>query len=219
MARPKSRSRPAVEARVAELAALRKAGGRGAVARFVAALRDPALPVAKTAAMGLCDRGLIVEPLSELLRETDPNLRWRACALAWFFMVRDFVPHLIRALRDPDRMVRAEAAWAMRCASTNAAVAALRRAMGDPERIVAHYAAWVLRRIIRPQHPRLSGLRGLRIPALPLRPERRPRPLRAAPVEDDALAFEQFACSAELPVYRACARARSARLMHIDGYP
>lgn len=113
---PPTKSRPRrtdVEAKVAELAALRKTKGKKPLHRFVAGLRDPDLPVAKTAAMGLCDRRAMLEPLRELLADPDPAMRWRACSLAWFFMIKDFAPDLARALRDPDRMVRAEAAWAM----------------------------------------------------------------------------------------------------------
>jgi len=245
MARRRSRpTRPDVEARVARLAELRKLKGRRPVTEFIAALRDPALPVAKTAAMGLCDRQAVIQPLSELLADPDPALRWRACSLAWFFMIKDFLPQLIGALSDPDPMVRTEAAWAMRSAETDAAAAALLKALKDPQRMVAHYASWTLRRIIRPRHPHLPSLRRARIPELPLLPEPRRRPARRARgVGDDALAFEQFACSAELPAYRApqarpqrgrqaadppktdgrrdraYARAAHAELIHIDGYP
>lgn len=223
-----------VEAGIARLARLRKLAGRGPIRQFVAALRDPELPVAKTAAMGLCDRKAILAPLRELLADADPAMRWRACSLAWFFMIREFAPDLARALRDPDRMVRAEAAWAMRSADTDAAARALLRATRDPDRMVAHYAAWVLRRIIRPRHPHLPSLRGARIPELPLLPERPGRKTRAGTIADDARAFEQFACSSDLPAYRAplvaapeadarrgaCySRAAAGALGHIDGYP
>ncbi len=231
-----------VEARIAELAALRKVKGRRPIPRFVAALRDPDLPVAKTAAMGLCDRDAILAPLRELLADPDPLLRWRACALAWFFMIKGFVPDLIAALRDGDPMVRAEAAWAMRCADTDAAAAALLKATRDPSGMVAHYAAWTLRRILKPRYPRLPSLKGSRIPPRPLRPEPR-QPVRPPAAEvDDARAFEQLSCWTDLPVYRAplvappaagwragppktdgrrdpCRRARAATLIHIDGYP
>ena len=193
-----------VEAKVAALAALRKIPGRGPIPQFIAALRDPDLPAAKTAAMGLCDRKAILAPLRELLGDADPAMRWRACALAWFFMIRDFVPDLIRALRDPDRMVRTEAAWAMRSADSDDAARALLRAVRDGDGMVAHYAAWTLRRILRPRCPQLPSLKGARIPELPLRAERRRRARRpAGAVADDARAFDQFACSAKLPVYRA----------------
>ena len=131
---PPTKSRPRrtdVEAKVAELAALRKTKGKKPLHRFVAGLRDPDLPVAKTAAMGLCDRRAMLEPLRELLADPDPAMRWRACSLAWFFMIKDFAPDLARALRDPDRMVRAEAAWAMRSADSDAAARALLKAAGD----------------------------------------------------------------------------------------
>jgi len=231
----KRRSGDRVEARVARLHALRQVKGKGPVGRFVAALRDPDYAVAKTAAMGLCDRKAIVPPLRELLSDPDPAMRWRAAALAWAFLIREFVPDLIRALRDRDRMVRAEAAWALRCADTDAAVRALLRATKDPDRMVAHYAAWTLRAVVKVKHPELRALKGVRLPALPLRPERRPRRRARAPaVGDNARAFEQFACQAKLPAYRAplaaaprtdgkraaCyAKAAAAGLVHIDGYP
>ncbi len=226
-----------VEAKVAVMAALRKAKGRRPIRQFIAALRDPELPVAKTAAMGLCDRKAIVAPLRELLGDPDPAMRWRACSLAWFFMVKDFVPELIEVLAgDGDVMVRAEAAWAMRCADSDAGARALLKATKDADRMVAHYAAWTLGRILKVKHPRLRSLRGARIPQRPLLPERRGRKVRPAPPAiDDARAFEQLACWVRQPVYRAplaaaaakvdgdrdrrYARAAAASLVHIDGYP
>jgi len=237
MARARGRgAMPEVERRAREMARLRKTAGRRAVGRFVKALRDPALPVAKTAAMGLCDREAVVAPLAELLADEDPNLRWRACAMAWFFGPAGFEPHLIKAMRDPDRMVRTEAALALRWSRSNAAARALLKATRDPERIVAHYAAWTLRRCIMPHCPDLPALKGRRVSVPPLKPEPHRHSARAVGlIEDDARAFEQFACSSALPAYRAAAVSRppatdgrrdrayagaaSAKLIQIDGYP
>ncbi|KKL51902.1 hypothetical protein LCGC14_2290870, partial [marine sediment metagenome] len=215
-----------VERRAGELARLRKVTGRRSIGRFVAALRDPAFAAAKMATMGLCDRGAIVGPLTEMLADADPAVRWRACSLPWFFRIEEMEGQLVRALGDPDTMVRTEAAWALRWARTNAAAKALLAATKDPEPIVAHYAGWVLRRTIKPRHPDLPALRGGRIPAPALKPEpsSRTAPVGEIANNNNAEAFKQFACSTSLPAVRAAMGARPGRsgrgkLRHIDGYP
>ncbi|HET6427797.1 MAG TPA: carbohydrate-binding family 9-like protein, partial [Phycisphaerae bacterium] len=141
----------------------------------------------------------------------------------------------IDGLRDPDRMVRTEAAWALRWSRSNAAAKALLAATRDPERIVAHYAAWTLRRCILPHCPDLPALKGRRVTVPPLMPEPHRPSAAAGAVDDDARAFEQFACSSSLPTCRAAMAARppaadghrgrayaaaaAAKLIHIDGYP
>ena len=193
-----------VESRLAVLVGLREVPGDQAVPRLVAGLRDPDLAVAKTATLVLRDRQAHLVPLRELLKDKDPGLRWRACTLAWWFQITELGPDMARALRrDPDPMVRAEAAWGLQHCRSEAAARALCAATKDPDRMVAHYAAWNLR-VIQTHSPQLTWLKGRTIVIPPLLPEPPKRKSRHAPViKDDQRAFEQLACSVSMPTCRA----------------
>jgi hypothetical protein len=203
-----------VESRLADLAAWRQAPPDRPIPRLIAALRDPDLAVAKMAVLALRDRHAELAPLQEMLRDKDPGLRWRACTLAWWFRIEALAPGLARVVRrDPDPMVRAEAAWGLQCSRTATAARALLAAMNDSDRMVAHYAAWNLR-VIQAHCPRFRWLKERAVVVPPLVPEVSRRRRRCVPaITDNRRAFEQLNCSVALP---AC-RAPLAPLAKVDG--
>lgn len=136
------------------------------IAGFIPQLQDPKPEVHQKAAVELMKIGApAAEPVAQLLRHEDPQVRSRAASVIWGMGVngRAAAPNLAALLSDPQGDVRVAAAMALENMGREARVAVpeLIRALDDSEGSVRMWAVKALGRIGPEAKPAVPALHRL----------------------------------------------------------
>lgn len=130
--------------RVRALERLAKTGEPGAVKNLLRALQDksPAVRAAAVEYLGDLNAKEAIAPLITALDDRDSEVRWSAISSLGTLLIGSRSPRqLIQMLKDPNVLVRIEAAEAMGAIGDHKVLPALRRAMDDRSPLVRSYVA------------------------------------------------------------------------------
>ncbi len=121
------------EVRLSAAWALRHSANRKAVKPLAAALRDENFSVARAAAESLRQFGAVQQPLRELMRDSDPAIRWRGVINVDHLALAELSDEVAElAMNDPVDFIRADAAWTLRRAAGPKVAEALVKCLADP---------------------------------------------------------------------------------------